>query len=206
MKMKLFFSPTSPYARKVLVFAMEAGIDDKIDRAQTNPFEDESLREKNPLGKVPALINRDGMVLFDSGVICDYLDTQHGGRRLVPQEGETRWRVLTHHALAQGMIDAAVNLRQNWMRGDKLGTPLPDDWWVARQRAAMLSAVQTLEDDIEHLHGEVDLAQISVACALGYLDFRQPELKWRSKAPQLSTWMNKFSERPSMKATDPAKS
>lgn len=206
MKMKLFFSPTSPYARKVLVFAMEAGIDDKIDRAQTNPFEDESLREKNPLGKVPALISRDGMVLFDSGVICDYLDTQHGGRRLIPQEGEARWRVLTHHALAQGMIDAAVNLRQNWMRGDKLGTPLPDDWWVARQRAAMLSAVQTLEDDIEHLHGAVDLAQISIACALGYLDFRQPELKWRSKAPQLSTWMNKFSERPSMKATDPAKS
>src|SRR3546814_9590922 len=165
--MKLRFSPTSPYVRKVLTTAHEDGIADRIEKVPTDVWGPKSdLGRDNPLGKVPALILDDGTVLFDSPVICEYLDTEHGGGRLLPKSGPERWKTLRLQALGDGILDAAVAT----MLEGKREAQQRSAHWLGRYRAAIVRALDDIEARADDQIGPPTLGQIAVGCALGYLD------------------------------------
>ncbi|AZE01678.1 MULTISPECIES: glutathione S-transferase [Pseudomonas] len=202
--MTLFHNPASPYVRKVMVLLHETGQLDRValHASQLTPVNpDTALNQDNPLGKIPALRLADGNVLYDSRVILDYLDQQHVGNPLIPREGSARWRRLTLAALADGIMDASVLIRY------ELALRAPEkhwELWLDGQRDKIRRALAVLEADaIAELASHFDVAAISVACALGYLDFRHPDLQWRDAQPQLAAWYAEVSQRPSMLATQP---
>lgn len=203
--MKLFHSPSSPFVRKCMVVAIEHGLDDRIEKIAAAPSILNRLPEleaANPLGKVPALQDEEGNWLFDSPVVCEYLDALGGGLML-PAAGPARWRVLGIQALADGALDAAVLLRY-----EQALRPEPLRWpeWQAGQRAKIVGAVDQLERTIGDPPGDADkpdLGAISAACLLGYLDFRHPDIGWRTDRESLAAWYERFSGRPSMRATAP---
>jgi len=202
--MTLFHNPASPYVRKVMVLLHETGQLDRValQASQLTPVNpDAALNQDNPLGKIPALRLADGNVLYDSRVILDYLDQQHVGNPLIPREGSARWRRLTLAALADGIMDASVLIRY------ELALRAPEkhwEQWLDGQRDKIRRALAVLEADaITELASHFDVAAISVACALGYLDFRHPDLQWRDAQPQLAAWYAEVSQRPSMLATQP---
>ncbi|MGC5699604.1 glutathione S-transferase [Pseudomonas sp. NFXW11] len=202
--MTLFHSPTSPYVRKVMVLLHETGQQNRValqDSKLTPITPDVALIQDNPLGKIPALRLADGQVLYDSRVILDYLDQQHVGNPLIPREGSARWRRLTLAALADGILDAAVLVRyEQFLRAPEL------QWqpWLEGQREKIRRALAVLEAEaIAELASHFDVAAISVACALGYLDLRHPDLEWRQQQPQLAAWYFEVSQRPSMLETRP---
>ncbi|EKF41416.1 glutathione S-transferase [Nitratireductor indicus] len=201
--MKLFHSPTSPYVRKVMVTAIEKGVEPRIERlkAAANPINrDRSIVAQNPSGKVPTLILDDGRVLFDSRVICAYLDAHGEGPSLMP-EGEKRFDVMTLEALADSILDAALLIRY-----ERLVRPpeLFSAGWHDGQMEKIDSALDALAQRWLPLLGEpIHAGSVAVGCALGYLDFRQPGKDWRSTHPKLSGWFAGFSRRPSMIATVP---
>ncbi|EXF92136.1 glutathione S-transferase [Pseudomonas fluorescens HK44] len=202
--MTLFHNPASPYVRKVMVLLHETGQLDRValQHSQLTPVSpDAALNQDNPLGKIPALRLDDGNVLYDSRVILEYLDQQHVGNPLIPREGSARWRRLTLAALADGIMDAAVLIRY------ELALRAPEkhwDQWLDAQRDKIRRALAVLEADaIAELTSHFDVAAISVACALGYLDLRHPDLTWRDANPQLAAWYFEVSQRPSMLATMP---
>ena len=202
--MTLFHNPASPFVRKVMVLLHETGQTDRValqlsQLSTVSP--DAVLNQDNPLGKIPALRLADGNVLYDSRVILDYLDQQHVGNPLIPAEGTARWRRLTLAALADGIMDAAVMVRY------ELALRAPEKhWpeWLDAQREKIRRALAVLEAEaIAELTCHFDVAAISVACALGYLDLRHPDLNWRDTQPQLAAWYFEVSQRPSMVATVP---
>lgn len=203
--MKLRYSPTSPYVRKVMVLAIEAGIDGKLDKDKTaaSPIErNETLYADNPIGKVPSLTTDDGMTLFDSPVICEYLDAEHAGGKFFPAKGKARWVALRQHAIADGLLDAALLARyEGFMRPEELRW----DAWLAGQKGKVASALDMLEKEAGDLDGPITIGQIAVACALGYMDFRYEADKWREGRPNLAKWYDAFAQRPSMTATVPPK-
>jgi len=204
--MKLYYSPTSPYVRKVLVCAIERGLKDRLALEKTDGF-GESHRAANPLAKVPALEPDDGgPALFDSLVICDHLDRIGAAPRLMPADGPARDRTLRVHAIGQGMTDAALLMQIQRVRNQRLDHPIPDDWWIERQRAAIRAGVERLEREVDALAQTFDLGAISVATALGYLDFRFADFGWRDPAPQLAAWFTQIAQRPSMAETAPPES
>lgn len=197
--MKLRYSATSPFARKVEVTAQELGLGGKVERIATNAWDPKTdLGRINPLGKVPALVTDDGMVLYDSPVICEYLDSLVGGR-LFPPSGADRWTALRRQALGDGLMDAAVSARLESQRpaGEK------SEKWIERQKAAVQRALDELEAEAPELGEPVTIGHISIACALGYLDFRFASDNWRQGRKQLAEWYARFAERPSMVATVP---
>ena len=199
--MKLYYSPTSPYVRKVLITAIELGLRESIEivPVHVSPVEPSSaLNQTNPIGKIPALIADDGLELYDSAVICEYLDSLQGAR-LFPASGPARWQVLRQHALADGIMDAAVLVRyETWLRPAELR------WkeWADGQTSKIERGLDELEGDVASLAG-LTIGSISVACALGYLDLRFGHLEWRDRRPQLSSWLSEFAERPSFESTKP---
>jgi len=201
--MKLRYSPTSPYVRKVAVTATEAGLDNCIERIETNVWDPATdIAEDNPLGKVPALTVEDGTVLCDSPLICEYLDSLNQGQKLIPAEGPARWQVLNLEALGDGIMDSAVaQVIENRMR------PEEARWagWIERQKGKIGRALDALEAKAagSGLDGPVTLGSIAVGCALGYLDLRFPEDDWRAGHPKLAAWYEGFSQRPSMQASEP---
>jgi glutathione S-transferase len=201
--MKLRYSPTSPYVRKVAVAALETGLDGRIERIETDVWDPATdIAEDNPLGKVPALVTDEGTVLCDSPTICDYLDSLHDGPRLVPAEGQARWQVLNLHALASGVMDAAVaQVVENRARPERLRF----DGWLERQKLKIGRALDALDEQAAGgaLDGPVNLGTITLGCALGYLDLRFSEDAWRDGRPALAAWYETFSRRPSMQATVP---
>ena len=198
--MKLLYSPTSPYSRKVLVLASETGVDAQLEVEVADPWPGDSrVGQFNPLGKVPALITGDGRVLYDSPVICEYLDAHHDGAKFFPPVGEARWHALAVQALSDGILDATVLMRLESMRPEeKRHEP-----WAQRQLSAVRRSLAVLEGDAEILKGAPSIAHISVGCALGYLDFRLSEEDWRASHPQLESWFATWSKRPSMESTAP---
>ncbi len=199
--MKLRFSPTSPYVRKVRVCALERGLDGGIELQPTNPTDPKSdLAKDNPLVKVPALVLDNGQVLYDSPVICEYLDSLHDGEPLIPTPGPARWAALRQQALADGILDAAILRMVETVRRPEA---LRWSGWVERQRAKMVQAADVLEQEVETLQGPLTLGQIAVGCALGYIDFRFAADDWRAGRPKLAKWYQGFAERPSMQATVP---
>lgn len=200
--MKLRCSTTSPFVRKALVAARETGLIDRIETVITNPWAPSTaeLVEDNPLGKIPVLIRDDGTTLFDSGVICEYLDSLHGGRKLFLPQGDERWRVLRLAALANGLIEASVERLLESRR------PTDRQWanWTERQTARMNRALDALEAAAGGLSAEAPtIAEITAGCALGYLDFRFASDNWREGRPTLARWYERFAQRPSMTATVP---
>jgi glutathione S-transferase len=201
--MKLRYSPSSPFVRKVSVFAIETGLDTKIERIPTNPLKRESaLASPNPLGKVPCLELDDGAALYDSPVILEYLDTQHSGPPLIPREGRARWDALRRQALADGIMEAVVNSFVETLRQPERQSR----GFIAHQRAAVERAVDALEREAATFadpRGRPDVAAIAIGCALGFVDFHFKDYAWRAAHPTLGAWFNAFRERPSMKATEP---
>lgn len=199
--MQLRYSPTSPYVRKVMVTAIETGLDKDIEKIPTNPWDAATdLPADNPIGKVPALKLDSGETLFDSPVICEYLDSQHGGEKLFPAAGGARWNVLRLHALADGILDAAV-LR---LLEGKRPAELQSKDWAERQKQAIARSLNELEKKSDQLDGKpATIAHVACGCALGYLDFRFPADNWRDGRPKLSQWYEEFSQRASMRETVP---
>lgn len=202
--MTLFHNPASPFVRKVLVLLHETGQQDRValQLSQLTPVKpDLALIGDNPLSKIPALRLANGTVIHDSRVILDYLDHQHVGNPLIPREGAARWRRLTLASMADGIMDAAVMIRY-----ETALRPVEKHWdeWLDAQRDKIRRALATLESEaIAELASHFDIASISVACALGYLDLRHGDLEWRENNPQLAAWFSEVSLRPSMVETVP---
>jgi glutathione S-transferase len=200
MTLKLRYSPASPFVRKVLVFAHETGLAARIELVPTDVWApDSSIFSDNPLGKVPALVSADG-TFIGSALCCDYLDTLHGGRRLIPVEPGERWRVLQLHALADGIMEAAVARVVEELRRPKA---LVFQGNLDRQAEKIRRALDAIEPKAATLGERVTLATITLGCALGYLDFRLPLPAWRTGRPALAVWDSVFAARPAMKATKP---
>lgn len=198
--MKLYYSATSPYVRKVYVFAIEAGLDDRVENITTNPWvADASLLADNPLSKVPTLILDDGTVLYDSPVICEYLDSLNTGQKLIPQAGMERWMALRLQALGDGILDAAV---MRFLERKRPGVQQSSDW-DATQFSAIQRALVYLENNIDDWAKDLTIGQITLGCALGYLDFRFSSDGWRDNQPLLAKWYSSFAERTSMQITQP---
>ena len=198
--MKLYYSATSPYVRKVNVFTIEAGLDDKIENITTNPWvTDASLLADNPLSKVPTLILDDGTVLYDSPVICEYLDSLNTGQKLIPVAGMERWMALRLQALGDGILDAAV---MRFLERKRPELQQSSDW-DATQLSAIHRALVYLENNIDDWNKDLTIGQITVGCALGYLDFRFASDSWRENQPLLAKWYSSFAERTSMQITQP---
>lgn len=198
--MRLYYSATSPYVRKVNVFTIEAGLDDKIENITTNPWvTDASLLADNPLSKVPTLILDDGTVLYDSPVICEYLDSLNTGQKLIPVAGMKRWMALRLQALGDGILDAAV---MRFLERKRPEEQQSSDW-DATQLSAIQRALLYLENNIDDWVNDLTIGQITVGCALGYLDFRFASDSWRDNQPLLAKWYSSFAERTSMQRTQP---
>jgi glutathione S-transferase len=198
--MKLRYSPTSPYVRKVTVTALETGSHDRIERIPTDTREPRAdFLADNPLGKVPTLITDDGLPLFDSRVICEYLDSLHDGHKLFPSAVPARWRTLRLMALADGILDAAVLRRMETLRADKEQSPA----WMERQRSKVLRGLDMLEREVPRFHRQITIGQITVGCCLGWLDFRFGAEEWRIGRSLLADWYSMFMTRASMVATVP---
>jgi len=202
--MKLRYSPTSPFVRKVMVTALETGLVDRIEKipSSVTPIKpNEDVARENPLVKVPALTTDDGLVLYDSPVICEYLDSLHGGPKLFPPAGPQRWIALRQQALGDGVLEAAILNRYESLRPKEYHWP---DWTDGQMRKVR-GAVSALEIEVGQglLRGPLTIGQITVGCALGYLDFRYAHENWRQRAPGLGRWYDDFAERPSMRQTVP---
>lgn len=201
--MRLFSTDTSPYVRKVLVVAHELGLGDRIEKVALRPSPLEAspaLSAHNPLNKIPALVTDDGTALYDSPVICEYLDTLHGGRKLVPESWPRRFEVLRRQALCDGMLEAGVLVYYELaMRPKEL------HWapWLEGQRQKARQALDALELEVATFGPEIDLGQICTGVALGWLEFRAPLGDIRVGRPALFAWYEAFRKRPSMATTEP---
>ena len=197
--MKLYYSPTSPYVRKVMACAIIRGLDSRIEKHTSNPHASPAdLVADNPLSKVPCLVTDDGLPLFGSQLICEYLDSLGEELPLFPDHGAPRWRALKFQSLGDGILDAAVPCR-----GEQ-GKPREEarDAQIARFKAAISRTVDALEADPPHKH--VDIGSITVACALGYLDFRFGSDPWRHGHPKLAAWYDAFAQQKGLAGTAPA--
>ncbi len=200
--MKLYHAPASPFVRKVLVLLHEAGGTDRVTLvpALGNPLDPGTIPvDRNPLGKIPALERPDGPTLYDSRVITRYLDeTLRAG--LYPAAPRL-WDTLVIEATGDGIAEAAVLMRYEMHVRPE---PTRSSDWAEAQWQKIARALAALEDRwMSHLSGPLDMGQIAVACALGYLDFRHAERNWRETRPALAEWSASFSARPSMQLTAP---
>ena len=201
-RMRLHWSPRSPFVRKVMVAAHELGLADRIDRVRTvvrmtqpNP----DLLPDNPLSRIPTLVLADGTVLTDSVVICEYLDALAGGGKLLPPSGPERWTALARHALANGLLDILILWRNERDKAEGKRTPELLDSFAVKTGAAL----DRLERDAPDLSdAPFGIGHIAVGCCLSYLDFRFPDLDWRSGHPALGAWHEAFRARPSARATE----
>jgi len=198
--MKLYFTPRSPFVRKVRVTLIETGLDKLVESIQVDL--EHPLPEfvaLNPLGKVPTLMRNDGSPLFDSPVVCEYLDSLHTGDKLYPPGGDARWVALQQAALCDGVLDALSARRHELRRPE--GQRSADV--IDKQRIKSDRGLLALERDADRLSGPVTIGHIAAACCLGYLDFRFEPEPWRGTHPKLARWYETFSKRPSMQQTMP---
>ncbi len=201
-RIKLHWSPRSPFVRKVMVAAHELGLADRIDTVRTvvrmaQPNTD--LLPDNPLSKIPTLVLADGAVLIDSAVICEYLDALAGGNKLFPPSGPERWTALARHALGNGLLDILILWRNERDKPEEKRTPELLDSFAVKTGAAL----DRLERDAPALSAEpFGIGHIAVGCCLSYLDFRFPDLDWRGGHPALAAWHEAFRARPSAQATE----
>ena len=198
--MKLYSHPVSPFARKARVIAHELGL--KLEIIDVMARNDESLRRLNPLKQIPILVLDDGSSLFDSPVICEYLNHAGGGKFFpgmsIWRNTTGRWKALGLAALGDGIADAAVGWRYELTEPEERRNPDR----IARAQATINAGLDALER--VKFAKDPTIGEISVGCAIGYIEFRLSDLDWKSSRPKLSAWYAKFCEYPSMKATQPA--
>lgn len=196
--MKLAYSPNSPYVRKVMACAIQRGIDGRIE-LWTVPTTDAALAAANPLSKVPTLVTEDGMRLYDSPVICEYLDSIGSAPRLFPEAGPARWNALRQQALGDGILDATQPRRRE--------IALPQDEgrksYIALQQGKVSRALDELEAEADSLGALTTIGEITIGCALGYLDFRYPNEPWRPGHPKLEAWYGRVAALPPLARTLP---
>ncbi len=201
--MRLRYSPSSPFVRKVSVAALETGLQARIERVPTNPMKrDDVAGSPNPLGKVPCLETDDGMTLYDSPVIVEYLDTLHNGPKLIPATGRARWDALRRQALADGILDAVVLSFVESLRKPERQSR----GYIAHNRAAVARAVDALEKEAALLAdpaGPPDIGAITIGVALDFVELHFKDYDWRPGHPALAAWFQAFRERPSMIETRP---
>ncbi|OZI69438.1 MULTISPECIES: glutathione S-transferase [Bordetella] len=200
--MKIYFSPASPFVRKCMVVAHETGQAGRIEKlpSAAHPVNrDRVIIASNPLGQVPTLLTDDGQALYDSRVICEYLD-HLGGGKLFPAAGPARWQALADQALADGILGAALLARY-----ETTVRPEPNRWsgWIDGQMGKVADALAQFERRAAGFGDRLDIGTITLGCALGYLDFRYPDYDWRASHPACAAWYAGFGERPSMRATAP---
>ncbi|OEY67937.1 glutathione S-transferase [Marinobacter sp. X15-166B] len=195
--MKVFFSPASPYVRKVMMIAHETGQSvDKLDSAASPITHDATIVEHNPTGKVPTAILPDGSALYDSRVICCWLDAQHEGTKMYP-EGD--WDVLRREALADGLLDAALLARyETVMRPEDKRWPE----WLQGQMDKIARTLDLMETESSQ-YTTVDAGAVAISCALAYLDFRFADYDWREGRANLASWFEGFSQRASFQHSLP---
>lgn len=201
--MKLFHTPTSPFVRKVMVAAHELGLAERIETTFLRPSPlaaDAVLSRENPLSKIPVLVTDDGLSIFDSRVICEYLDTLHEGDKLVPAAGPERWRVLRTQALADGILEAGIQIFYERLHRPK---ELQMQGMMDGQAEKARQALDWLDAHGAELGTTRNLGHVAVACAVGWLEFRDVLPGLRDGRTSLFTWYDEFRERPSMKATLP---
>ena len=202
--MKLWYSPASPFVRKCLLVARERDLFDRLellDASTTVINPNESLMKDNPTGKIPALVLDDGTTLFDSRVICAYLDSLHDGKKLMPRSGDRRFKIMTLEALADNIMDSAVANRY-----ERRLRPPEYQWsdWSEGLMRKVRNGINHIEKEwVPTLGRTPNMGSIAVASLLGYLDFRYPDWNWRRGHPKLTRWFKRFSERDSFKATAP---
>jgi len=200
--MKLYYSPPSPFVRKVRVVAHELGLTDRIELVTANAHpvnRDRALVLVNPLGKVPTLVTDDGAILFDSRVVCEYLNELADGE-IVPSDRDARWNALVEQSMGDGIMDAAVLTRY-----ETFARPEPLRWedWIAGQLDKVACGLADLEARASGFGERVDVGTIACACALGYLDLRFGTLAWRDNHPNVAAWFAWFGGRESMMLTRP---
>ena len=201
--MRLLYAPTSPFVRKVMVCAHLSGQAERIewlDSAAHPVRRDNRIAAHNPLAKVPTLVLDDGESLYDSRVICEYIDSL-GSAGIFPPAGPARWKALTRQSMGDGLLDAALLARY-----ELTARPTEMQWPVWRQ--ALLTKVMACLGAIEAIAPELATAgptigEVAIGCGLGYLDFRFPELDWRASHPAATRWYAGFAQLPAMQATIP---
>ena len=193
--MKLRWSPTSPFVRKVVVLIKEKGIEDLIEKEKSNPLSREDrAATPSPLGKIPCLVTDDGTPVFDSPVIMEYLDTVCDGPEMLAQSGDARWTALRRQATADGMIDSMVTCFV-----ESLKKPERQSGGVlAHNKAIVISGISAFGDEAALLGDNVDVGTVSAAVALAFADQTFPDDEWRSDNAELATWFDTFNQRPSM--------
>lgn len=190
--MKLFYAPASPYAYKVRLAVAAKSLTDQVELVSCNPFENgEVIAQYNPLGKVPALVLDDGSVLYNSPVICEYLDSLSAENRLIPAAGDARWHVLRWQALADGIMDQAYN---GVMERRRPEAQQSEDWCL-RWQASIKRALDEAEQQAHTLPEQVDLSHLALVAALAYLDLRMEALAWRTGRQYLARWYGEMAPR-----------
>lgn len=200
--MKLLFAAPSPFARKVRVLARELDLDTRIEEVTVNTTPVSPAAEvtaANPLSKIPTLITDDGTAIFDSRVIAEYL-LSIAAAKAAPESNETRWLSLRRQALADGVLDAGLAHRYETVLRPKELHWAP---WLEAQQSKMLRGLEALANDLPTIGGRPGLDAIAIACMLGWVEFRMPEINWRKAHPSLSSFFDQMSERTSMRATRP---
>ena len=196
--MKLHYAGASPFVRKVMVCAIIRGLDGRIEKVSTNPhLSPAELLADNPLSRVPAMVTESGDTLYDSPVICEYLDTLGDAAPLVPPAGAARIASLKWQALGDGIMDAAVARRMQ--------AALPQDEGRVAFGTRQAAVVGRALDVLEHtdLSGPLEIGRITIGCALGYLDFRFAHEDWKTARPKLAAWWADVSTRPGFAETTP---
>ena len=194
-------SPASPFGRKIRIGADVLGLDLEIAIEPADPADpNDTVRQQNPLGKIPALVLDDGTVLFDSRVILEYLDDRAGGGKIIPKDAGARFAALRLQALADGLMDASILLiyEGRWRPAER-----HEPKWVDHQSGKVVRALAALEAAPPTLDTPPTVGQIALACALGYRDFRFAGT-WRKDHPRLVAWLDTFAARvPAFAATKP---
>src|SRR5690349_24048380 len=199
--MKLHWSPRSPFVRKVMIVAHERGVIDRLDcvrsvAAMTTPHAE--LMQDNPLSKIPTLVLDDGAALYDSPVICEYLDALDGKPQLFPRDRRLRMVALRRQALGDGFLDLLVLARNERLRKE------PSEVHLNSAAVRSGAVLDSLEREAQALMASgFDIGHIAIGCALSYLDFRFVEEDWRKRRPDLARWHAGFAGRPSVEATRP---
>jgi glutathione S-transferase len=198
--MKLYYGATSSFSQKVRAAAIECGVADRIELILTKTMNhDPALARHNPLVKVPALITDDGFALFDSPVICEYLDSLQPDHRLIPASGQDRWRVLRRQALGDGLMESLIFTGVAARRPDGEATAAPV---IARQREKIDQTLDALENETGEMEREgASVGCLAVACGLNWLNYRFADWDWRKTRPRLAAWYDVFAQRPSMTET-----
>lgn len=200
--MRLMHGKLSPFTRKVMIFVHEKGLQDRVEivaAAVAQGKNNAELMELNPIGKIPTLVTDDGQSIYDSFVICDYLEGLAAEPRLIPLAQARRTVALKINAIADGLIVAGVLAK---LEQSKVTEKRWEEFGAA-QWAKMEKCIEALSNELLALEAHYDIAAIGAICALGWVDARAPETKWRTRFPVLAAWFDKQHERPAVQNTRP---